>query len=306
MFKLGMLPRRHFLQHAATLAALGPLWAQAAGASSCPDSLQGRIYKTLKVDMVGVQGSLEDKFRAAKAAGFTGIEMNAPGLDVPQTRAASAATGLVVDGTVISSHWSIRHSDPDSARRARALADLKSSIRKTHAVGGHTTLLVVGHGKDGTQQEVWKRSLANIAQAVPLAAELGVVIAIENVWNHFLYDHAGDASQSVEPFVSYLDQINSPWVGMQFDIGNHWKYGQTGDWIRKLGRRIVKLDAKGFSRKGDTFTKIGSGDVDWADVRKALLEINFYGWCAAEVDGGGPERLREISANMDRVFCLRA
>jgi len=165
---------------------------------------------------------------------------------------------------------------------------------------------VVGHGKDGTQQEVWKRSLANIAQAVPLAAELGVVIAIENVWNHFLYDHAGDASQSVEPFVSYLDQINSPWVGMQFDIGNHWKYGQTGDWIRKLGRRIVKLDAKGFSRKGDTFTKIGAGDVDWADVRKALLEINFYGWCAAEVEGGGPERLREISANMDRVFCLRA
>ena len=91
---------------------------------------------------------------------------------------------------------------------------------------------------------------------------------------------------------------------MQFDIGNHWKYGNTGDWIRALGKRIVKLDAKGFSRKNDKFTKIGDGDLDWNDVSKALLEINFRGWCAAEVGGGKMNRLKEISSNMDRVFGL--
>jgi len=91
---------------------------------------------------------------------------------------------------------------------------------------------------------------------------------------------------------------------MQFDIGNHWKYGSMGDWIRQLGRRIVKLDLKGFSRAKDTFTKIGEGDLDWADVRKALLEINFSGWAAAEVKGGDLARLKEISANMDQVFGL--
>ena len=46
------------------------------------------------------------------------------------------------------------------------------------------------------------------------------------------------------------------------------------------------------------------GDLDWSDVRRALAEIGFVGWAAAEVGGGGPERLREISANMDRVFGL--
>jgi len=305
MLKSGVFTRRRFFQHSAVLAASAPLLAGAAE-NPCPVSLQGRIYKTLKVGMIRVKGSLEDKFRAAKTAGFTGIEMDCPGLDVKKTRAASAATGMQVDGTVISSHWSIRHSDPDPVKRATALEHLKSSLRETRAVGGHTTLLVVGHGKDGSHDEVWQRSIANISQAVPLAAELGVVIAIENVWNHFLYDHGGDASQSVDPFIRYLDEINSPWVGMQFDIGNHWKYGATGNWIRRLGRRIVKLDAKGFSRNDDTFTKIGEGDLDWLDVRKALLEINFFGWCAAEVGGGGPDRLREISTNMDRVFCLQA
>ena len=305
--------RRRFLRSAV----VGPMVLPLLTASSyerdaCADeaiqdvSLAGRIYKTLKLGMAKIDGSLEDKFRAVKQAGFAGIEMVTPGMDVEATRKAIAATGLIVDGTVISTHWSIRHSAADSGKRQVALEHLKESIRQTHAVGGHTTLLVVGHGKDGSTEEVWDRSLENIVQAVPLAAELGVVIAIENVWNHFLYEHQGDSNQSAEPFVRYVDQIDSPWVGMQFDIGNHWKYGTTGDWIRRLGRRIVKLDAKGFSRKRDTFTKIGEGDVDWADVRRALKEINFYGWCAAEVDGGDAKRLREISSNLDHVFRLQS
>ena len=100
------------------------------------------------------------------------------------------------------------------------------------------------------------------------------------------------------------DEFDSPHVAMQFDIGNHWKYGATGDWIRTLGKRVYKLDVKGFSREKNKFTKIGEGDLDWADVRKALTEIKFDGWCAAEVGGGDLARLKEVSANMDRVFGL--
>ncbi|MEK6247159.1 MAG: sugar phosphate isomerase/epimerase [Planctomycetales bacterium] len=301
--------RRRFLQGTTALIAASP-WLAATNATAETKgtkgnvSLQGRIFKTLKIDMVKVEGSLTDKFKAAKAAEFAGIEMNSPGMDIEKTNIAITESGLPVDGTVCSTHWNIRHSDPKPEQRAKALEHLKTAIRDTHAVGGHTALLVVGHGKDGSEEEVWQRSIENIAKAVPLAAELGVVIAIENVWNKFLYDHDGDATQTADKFVRYVDQLNSPWVGLQFDIGNHWKYGNMGDWIRKLGRRIVKLDAKGFSRKENNFTKIGEGDLDWADVRRALLEINFIGWCAAEVGGGGPERLREISANMDRVFNL--
>ena len=172
--------------------------------------------------------------------------MNAPGVNVEETRQAIAASGLPVDGTVNSTHWQIRHTDPDPEVRTKALDSLKQALRLTHAVGGNTALLVVGHGKDGPEDEIWKRSIDNISQAIPLAAELGVYIAIENVWNHFLYDHEGDHNQTSDKFVKYVDALNSPWVGLQFDIGNHWKYGSMGDWIRQLGRRIVKLDLKGF------------------------------------------------------------
>ena len=295
--------RRRFVQGVATAAVASPLLLSDTVLAR-DEGLQGRLYKTLKIGMIGVPGTLTEKFLAAKEAGFHGVEMNSPGMDVEETLKAIKESGVPVDGTVCSTHWNDRHTSPDAGVRKKALADLKKAISDTHAVGGNTALLVVGHGKDGPLDEIWPRAIENISQALPLAAELGVYIAIENVWNQFLYDHQGDSNQSAEQFVKFCDELDSPWVGMQFDIGNHWKYGSMGDWIRQLGRRIVKLDPKGFSRENDKFTKIGEGDLDWADVRKALLEINYTGWAAAEVGGGDLNRLKEISANMDRVFGL--
>jgi hexulose-6-phosphate isomerase len=304
--------RRRFLGASAAMGVALPLWSRGSIALAAdgvttqekPKSLVGRIRKTLKQGMVNVSGSLSDQFGAVKSAGFDGIEMDSPGMDVAATKAAIAATGLPVDGTVCSTHWKITHTSPDAAQRKQALADLMTALRDTHAVGGHTVLLVVGHGKDGPEREIWPRAIENIAQAIPLAAELGVFIAIENVWNRFLYDHDGGNNQTADKFIKFVDELNSPWVGMQFDIGNHWKYAAPGEWIRALGKRIVKLDVKGFSRAKNEFTAIDAGDIDWPDVCKALLEINFSGWAAAEVDGGNLEALRRISDQMTRVLQL--
>lgn len=298
------MQRRTFLASAvaASTAASLPGFAFA---DDAPSAAERRIFTTLKTGMVNVPGNLSERFAAVRAAGFDGIELDAPGFDVDEARRAVQTTGLPVDGTVCATHWQIRHTSPDPQVRKQALDDLRQAIRDTHAVGGHTVLLVAGHGDDGEEAEIVERSVANISQAIPLAAELGVVIAIENVWNHFLYDHSGGADQTADRFVEYVDAFQSPWVGMQFDIGNHWKYGDPAEWIRTLGKRVVKLDAKGYSRAEDRFTKtITDGDIDWSSVRKALEDIRFAGWAAAEVGGGGPDRLAEISDDMDAAFGL--
>jgi L-ribulose-5-phosphate 3-epimerase len=267
--------------------------------------LAGRLQKTLKIGMIKLPGgTLEQRFAAAKAVGFAGVEMQFPGDDVAETRAASAATGLLVDGSVQSDHWQVRHTSPDAATRRAALERLRAAIRDTHAVGGHSVLVVAGKGEDGPEAEIRERSLDNISRAIPLAAETGVQILIENVWNQFLYDHDGGADQTAEAFARFVDDFRSPWVGMQFDIGNHWKFGAIGDWIRTLGHRVRKLDVKGFSRAADRFTAIGAGDIDFADVRRALVEINFHGWVAAEVTGGDEGYLRGVSREMDEAFGL--
>ena len=304
--------RRGFFQSSALAVAASSMLSGSGSVGAAPfaslaaeeDRLKGRLWKTLKFGMVKVPGSLTDKFKAVKDAGFDGIEMDSPGMNVEETKLAIAESGLPVDGTVNSTHWNIRHTDPDAAVRAKALESLQTAIRDTHTVGGHSVLLVVGKGSDGTEDELWKRSIENISRAVPLAAQLGVQIVIENVWNQFLYDHAGDHTQTADKYVKYVDELNSPWVGMQFDIGNHWKYGSMGDWIRQLGKRVYKLDIKGYHRADDKWARISEGDIDYADVRRALREINFYGWVAAEVGGGDAAELTRIAQEMDTVFGL--
>jgi hexulose-6-phosphate isomerase len=306
MLPSSTLSRRHFLAQASLLAA-GSLLAtsrRAAADPSVPHALAGRLFKTLKIGMIKAPGDLTEKFKVAKAAGFQGVEMNFPGNDVAETNRAIAESGLPVDGSVCGDHWKIRHTSPDTATRAQALENLRRALHETREVGGHSVLLVVGKGEDGPEPEIWPRSVENIAKAVPLAAQLGVQIVIENVWNQFLYDHDGGANQTADKFVKYVDEFRSPWVGMQFDIGNHWKYGSMGGWIRQLGHRVLKLDVKGFSRAEGKFTAIGEGDIDYADVRAALHEINFHGWLAAEVAGGDLEHLKGVAAQMDRAFGL--
>ena len=78
MLDQSFLSRRQLL--AATGAAAGVAMAGRtvlAGQDQTGESgnASARIYKTLKIGMVKVGGSLTDKFKAAKAAGFEGIEL---------------------------------------------------------------------------------------------------------------------------------------------------------------------------------------------------------------------------------------
>ena len=245
--------------------------ASAAYEASAP-STKRRIYKSLKIGMVREpKMSLADKFKMVRDVGFDGIELNAPGNDIDEVLKASEAAGLPVDGTVDSVHWDVRLSDPDPAVQKKAFEALLAGIKETKAIGGSTILLVPGKVTDPqkeNQQQVWDRSIEHIRRALPLCAELGIYIAIENVWNAFNYIHDGPSDQTADMMAKYIDVIDSPWVAMQFDIGNHQKYGNPAQWIRTLGRRrIVTLDAKDWGGHEKKFTKIGEGDIDWPEVR---------------------------------------
>ncbi len=295
--------RRQFLATSALAAAgAGMVRAQGSPAPSGPTIPEGRIKLSLKIGMCGFGGvDPFKKFAPIKKLGFDGIELNSPGgLNKEQCKKAGEQLQFPIHGVVNSLHWRICFSDPSAQKRAEAVEGLKQCIRDTKLVGGSAVLIVPGVVKAGaTHQQVWDRSIACIKEVLPMASAEGVHILIENVWNGFLYDPKGDDNQSADLLKKYIDEINSPWVGSYFDIGNHQRFGKPAEWIRTLGKRIVKLDVKDWGKENG-FCKIGEGDVDWADVRKALLEINYSGWATAEVKGGNEERCAEVLANMKK------
>lgn len=317
------MPRSHQPFDRRRLLAAGAAAAGAAGAAQFPrvaDAAEAikivappagkRILLSCKLGMIpkelgGKKLTLNERLKMAADAGFDGVDFDQAGEHTPEAaRAAVQETGVFVHNAINHAHWQQRLTSPKDDERAKGRANLEHCLRVSHAAGGSGVLLVIGHGDDGPEAEVEARVHREINNVLPLAASLGQAILFENVWNKIHYNHDAGPEQGAERFVKFVDNFNSPWVGMYYDIGNHWKYGQPGDWIRTFGRRCVKLDIKGFSRAKSKFVDITSeeDDLPWGEVRKALAEIGFSGWATAEVGGGDVARLTIVRKQMEKAL----
>ncbi len=269
-----------------------------------------RILLACKLGMLpakleGKAVSLVERLRMAGEAGFDGVDFDQAGSFTPeQARDAVRESGVFVHNAINHDHWNQRLTSAKEEERSRSRANIEHCLRVSHAAGGSGVLIVVGRGSDGPADVIEERCRQEIKKLIPVAASLGQMILVENVWNQMWYDHDKPPEQTPERFIKFVDSFNSPWVGMYYDVGNHWKYGRPGDWIRAFGRRCVKMDAKGFSRAKGKFVEITGEDDDlpWADVRKALEEIGFAGWATAEVGQGNVQHLTRVRQQMQKAF----
>ena len=260
------------------------------------ESLKGKIFKSFKGGGVGKDlDSMIARLKATKELGFDGIETQTGNLKNPTAlREAVQKTGIPCHGVVDGIHWKHRLSSPDEKTRDIGREGLIEAITQCHTIGGSAVLLVPGRvsGAEETHQNVWDRSIVEVRKVLPLCARLGVPVLIENVWNGFC--------ETPEEFRDYIDAFNSPWIGAYFDIGNVRKFGKPEDWIRMLGKRVMKLDMKDWGAKNG-FCRLGEGDVDFPEVCNALREIGYTGWCTRE---GADKNLEDTSKLMDDLLEL--
>jgi L-ribulose-5-phosphate 3-epimerase len=309
------LTRRRFLINSCSSLALCPLIARPGSAFAQDGKGQpGKTYPVklaVKYDMIRIKGTVEDKFALIKRLGYDGLEMNSPDeIDRDEVVRARDKTGVIIHGVVDSIHWKKRLSDPNAAVRDEGMAGLKTAIEDCKRYGGTTVLLVPGQVTNKESEnfdQVWERSTAEIKKAIPLADKAGVKIAIEVVWNDFI--------TKPEQLVKYVDQFQTPTVGAYFDCSNMLRYGvPAAEWIRQLGKRMLKFDFKGFDyrryankeKKESPWVAIGEGTEDWPEVLKALKEVGYRGWATAEVSGGGEKELKDVLDRMRRVFTMPA
>src|SRR5258706_2934801 len=228
--------RRSFLKITAASAAAMAVLPSASAASN------RNLRKAIMYSTIGVKGSVLEKYRVMKEAGFEGVEPMG-GMNCDEVLAAFKETGLQAASVCCHTHWERPLSAPDEATRKIGFDGLALSLQDAQAYGASSVLLVPGVARDGvTYQQCFERSLVEIKKAIPVAKDLGVKIAIENVGNDFI--------NTPEQAVEFLDAINSEWVGWHFDIGNVGRRGPAAEkWIQVIGQRIVRLHIKDYSAK---------------------------------------------------------
>jgi hexulose-6-phosphate isomerase len=289
------LPRRDFLKLAAAASATVLLPAPLITAADVPKKRP--IKKAIMGGTVGLKGSLVEKYKALKAAGFEGVE---PMSHMNQEEVVKALdeSGLKAASVCCNTHWHLTLSHPDPALREKGLEGLKQALRDAKRYDATSVLLVPGVARNGvTYEQCWERSIAEIRKAIPLAEEVGVKIAVENVWNDFI--------KTPEEAKRYLDEINSPTVGWHFDIGNMIKFNPAETWPPVLGKRILRLHIKEYGKAKGFDVQYFEGDNNWPAIMKALDDIGYEGWGITEQPGPQTkdlESLKAFSERLDRVF----
>lgn len=254
------------------------------------ETKQPRFKKAVKYHMITDKSlSIAEKFHLLKEIGFDGVELRTKDPDAKHLDELLKAR----DEANLPIHGVVNSNSPD----------IKTAIDLSKTLGGTSVLVVAGRvTKDISYDANYREWSARLKEFAPYAEEQGIQLLVENVWNNFLL--------SPLEMARFIDEIESPNVGVYFDIGNVVRFGYPDQWVRILGDRIGKLDVKEYSRqlqqdeglwKGFN-VEIGDGDSDYPAVIDALEEINFTGWATAEVKGGGRERLQEIAQRMNRAL----
>lgn len=263
------------------------------------------IRKAVLVSMLPKSLSYLDRFKLAKDCGFSAIECmtESDAKTADEIKEASVKAALPIHSVMNSDHWKYPLSSPDPAVVQKCRAGMETSLRNAKLWGASTVLLVPAVvNPDVSYQQAWTRSQAEIKKLIPLAAELKVIIAVEEVWNKFLL--------SPLEMAKYVDDFKSPWVKSYFDVGNVVLYGYPQDWIRTLGQRICKLHFKDFTFKNDSrinkrvtdWVNLRDGEIDWKAIYQALADIGYKGDATVELAGGDETYLKDVSHRFDLIL----
>ncbi len=289
--------RRDFLKLTVAGAAAGALPAPLSSAQVNSQKLP--LVKGLVMSMLPGKLSYADRFKLARDAGFQVVQppTTSDPREAEAIKKAAEGAGIRIDSVENSAHWKYPLSSADPVVVEKSMEGMRTSLRNAHLWGADAVLLVPAVvNPQTTYHEAWVRSQRQIRKLIPLAEQLKVVIAIEEVWNKFLL--------SPLEMARYVDEFRSPWVKSWFDVGNVVLYGYPQDWIHTLGKRIVKLHLKDFKLSKDCYSwvDLGDGDVMWPAVRSALQAIGYSGSAICELEGGDEAYLRDLSRRIDRLL----
>lgn len=290
----------------------------------------------------GLEGKadIEAGLKEAKAAGFDSVELAVPGgtltFDANEKTCQDIARlaksiGIELSSVATGVYWGSSLTSSKSEVRKQAVEYTKKLLHIARWLGTDAVLVIPGavdvffdpNAEHVRYDECYKRSQQSLRACVKTAEKLKVAMCLENVWNKFLL--------SPLEYRDFIDSFKSKFVKSYFDCGNVRMTGFAEHWIELLGKnRIGRVHWKDFKfvfygggelgeaakiaegcrsiARGSawagaySFCALGSGDIDWPAVMRALKKVGYKGFVTAEMLPWREGQLQEVSRDMDRIL----
>ena len=217
--------------------------------------------------------------------------------------------------------------NPDPKKRMEELAKQKKAIDLTAKLGGLFCRTLSGQNRPGLDQKKAVRwCVEMIRETVAYAEENGVIINIENRYKDGYWEYPEFALRS-EVFLEIIEQIDSPYFGINFDPSNTIVAGEDPiELLEKIKGRVVtvhasdryliagsledlrKLDMDPLHGYAKTIQHgiIGRGLNDYDAILTILKGAGFDGWISIEDGMNGMGELRQsaefLRGKIDRYF----
>ena len=166
--------------------------------------------------------------------------------DIREIGKIAREEGLEIPSVGVWSLWKYNLVSNREETRRRAVDIVKKQVEAAALLGADTVLVVPGYvGCDFVEEperirydKAYERCLEALKELAAFGADHNVCIGIENVWNRFLL--------SPLEMKRLLDEVNSPFAGAYFDVGNVIYTGYPEDWIEILDSHIKKIHLSDF------------------------------------------------------------
>lgn len=228
-------------------------------------------------------GELEDAFRIAPEIGFDGLEIPFVKVDdyqdeliwtsegVSQLRDWAQQYGVEMPSCVAGRYNLRGFPDDDPAVREEAVELMLNLIDRCAEAGiGKILTAFFGEQAIETEEDI-RRAIDGVGECAPRAEDKGITLALEG-------------TVDVERWLRIIDAIDSPAVGVYYDVGNALRFGLDGpEEMRRLDDEglLSQIHIKDMTYDHKNMP-LGEGDVDWDEVGEALREISYDDYLVLE------------------------
>jgi sugar phosphate isomerase/epimerase len=201
---------------------------------------------------------------------------------------------------------------PEANERRREVEREKLMIDVTARLGGSFCRVLSGQRRPEVSRGQGVRWVVDcVRELLDCAAERNVVLTIENHYKDNYWKHP-EFAQKQEVFLEIVNQIDSPWFGVQFDPSNALVAGEDPiDLLEHVKDRVVTVHASDrHLEPGHTLEElremedsvgyasilshgvIGRGMNNYPRIFRILREVGFRGWISIEDGLNGLEEIR--------------